>query len=83
MEKFGIFELLDALSAITAATDAPDAPAEESPSATDEVYKPPVYGNPPADAPKAPEPHADADALAGFLARHDAIAKKADGKKRD
>ena len=80
MEKFGIFELLDALSAITAATDAP---AEESPSAMDEAYKPPVYGDQPADAPKAPEPHTDTDALAGFLARHNAIAKKADGKKRD
>lgn len=90
MEKFGIFELLDALSALTAVP-----PEEElSPSALDSAYLPPDYplADPqqesssrtaeekPASSepPKAPRP--DQDALAGFYARHDAVAKKA-GKK--
>lgn len=77
MEKFGIFELLDALSALTA--------GEEKPSPQDAAYLPPVYpGSEPPPEGKEPEPRtppaAEKDALAGFYARHDAIARKA-GKK--
>lgn len=91
MEKFGIFELLDALSALTAVP-----PEEEpSASALDSAYLPPDYPlsdsqpesssaraaeekSAAVEPPKAPRP--DQDALAGFYARHDAVAKKA-GKK--
>ena len=81
MEKFGIFELLDALSALTARENA----SEEKSSAQDKVYLPPAYPapEPPAEAQptsKPQPPHPEKDALAGFYARHDAIAKKA-GKK--
>ena len=81
MEKFGIFELLDALAALTA----PDSAPKESPSLQDSAYLPPVYNAEPQPAeeektpPEAPRP--EQDALAGFYARHDAVAKKA-GKKR-
>lgn len=89
MEKFGIFELLDALSVITAQ----QIPEAEKPSAQDSAYMPPEYGSsqsnlqtepsPQKDAPapeSKPQPHAEADALAGFYARHDTIAKKAGRK---
>ena len=92
MEKFGIFELLDALSALTALP--PE--EEGAPPKTDSAYLPPNYptfgsqeeqrstpsaqknADPAAEPPKSPRP--DQDALAGFYARHDAVAKKA-GKK--
>ncbi len=74
MEKFGIFELLDALSAITAAAGTEDKDAQ-----TDKAYLPPSYGESAPSAPAAPS--AERDALQSFLARHDAIAKKADRKK--
>lgn len=85
MEKFGIFELLDALAAITEQENN----REEKPTAQDSVFQAPVYGSAPAsdsrpeqDVPKRPvqSPHPEKDALAGFYARHNAIAKKA-GKK--
>lgn len=73
MEKFGIFELLDALSAITAAQP----PAQQQPRQDDAAYLPPVYGDAP--QPPAQEPARQTDgALASFLARHEAIAKKAE-----
>ena len=64
MEKFGIFELLDALSAILSGENGPT----DSPK-------------PPAEAPAAPskEPQGSA-ALSSFLARHDSVSKKIDGK---
>ena len=74
MEKFGIFELLDALSALTATGDAADS-SPSAPSAdgknTDAAFDPPVYGDG-----AQPQAHGQ-DALKGFLARHDAVAKKA------
>ncbi len=90
MEKFGIFELLDALSVLTAQQN----PEAEKPSAQDSAYLPPAYGSPQSDLqaeqappqkdePKPenkPQPHAEGDALAGFYARHDTIAKKAGRK---
>ena len=91
MEKFGIFELLDALSALTAVP--PE--EEQAADALDAAYLPPDYPlpkpqkdtSPPhaekmhdveGEPPKTPRP--DQDALAGFYARHNAVAKKA-GKK--
>lgn len=73
MEKFGIFELLDALSALSAE----NAPSEKSTAETgDKAFDPPVYGG--------DEPHKasgkESDALSGFLARHDAMARKAEKK---
>ena len=81
MEKFGIFELLDALAAITAQENQ----HRDPPSAQDSAYLPPSY--PAQNTPEAPreeaqpaQSHPEKDALTGFYARHDAIAKKA-GKK--
>ena len=89
MEKFGIFELLDALSAIAASaeesapqsTDAAFAPPDYSPA------RPPQSdgGAPERDAPPKEKPappdkgerSSENDALKGFLARHDAVAKRA------
>lgn len=81
MEKFGIFELLDALSALTAKTEDSPSPAEDA------AYLPPSYGAenaaPPQSAPTDfKSPGAERDALKDFLARHDAIAKKAEEKKK-
>lgn len=83
MEKFGIFELLDALSAITAPSgdltapqSGPSDPPPEKPAGPkkpDEAFQPPVYGT----VPPASPPPRESDALADFLARHDAVAKKA------
>ena len=93
MEKFGIFELLDALSALTAvppeeeqASSALDSaylppdyplasPQQETSSARAAEQK---SQDPSSEPPKTPRP--DQDALAGFYARHNAVAKKA-GKK--
>ncbi len=73
MEKFGIFELLDALSALTA-HDQPASGSENSRlSPDDHAFRPPDYGTQEAAAPEKNE-----DALASFLARHDAVAHKAD-----
>lgn len=90
MEKFGIFELLDALAALTAVPQEEELPS----SALDSAYLPPDYPlsdsqrdnsthtteqkSDAAEPPKAPRP--DQDALLGFYARHNAVAKKA-GKK--
>ena len=91
MEKFGIFELLDALSAITALPQEEEAKS----SVLDSAYLPPDYPisdaqredtpsayaeqhDSTAESVKTPRP--DQDALAGFYARHNAVAKKA-GKK--
>ncbi len=76
MEKFGIFELLDALAALTEKTEEP----KEEPKTLDPAYLPPDYAGEnkreqPPEQPKPPKP--EADALAGFYARHDAVAKKA------
>lgn len=93
MEKFGIFELLDALCALSEGEEAP-APAEDAapsspsegtppaeagtPSPEDAAFSAPVYpaGN------AAPPVRGERDrALNEFLARHDAVAKRAKGKK--
>lgn len=81
MEKFGIFELLDALSALTAREDAPAAP----PKPEDAAFRPPAYSaeSGAASAPAAREEPPEAQrqsALGDFLARHDAIARKAHKK---
>lgn len=76
MEKFGIFELLDALSALTAQKEEQASPPAEQTAERkrpDETFVPPSYG----EAQSAPPAAHDADALAGFLARHDAVARKA------
>ncbi len=78
MEKFGIFELLDTLSALTADKEPaePTAPAAANKTpGQDEAFAPPAYGAQPAKG------RTGADALQGFLSRHDAVARKADGKK--
>ena len=76
MEKFGIFELLDTLSALTAASGAP---AEgHGPSEAEGLKEP--SRTPPAPQPAFETPQggrAERDALAGFLAKHDEIAKRA------
>ncbi len=65
MEKFGIFELLDALSAMTAPVrETKTSPATEKTEAKEDNYA-------------ASPTH---DAISSFLARHDAIVKKIDGK---
>lgn len=69
MEKFGIFELLDTLSALTAERNG-------SPRPTDAVSLPPEYPVP-KERDRGP---ANSEALASFLARHDAVAKKAEKK---
>lgn len=77
MEKFGIFELLDALSALTAQNVPP--PAEEPPAKKrqpDESFDPPAYGGEPQEKTGGRE----SDALADFLARHEAVARKAEKK---
>ena len=76
MEKFGIFELLDALSALTEQNAPPAEEPAPSPRQPDGTFDPPVYANDP--PPKAGG--READALAGFLARHDAVARKAEKK---
>ena len=82
MEKFGIFELLDALSALT------DGGRETGSAAPRDGTKPAgrTNGAAPPEGSAAPSPSVSAsgpaapqpgrDALADFLARHDAIAKK-------
>ena len=82
MEKFGIFELLDALSALT------DGGRETGSAAPRDGTKPAGRTNDaaPPEGSAAPSPSVSAsgsaapqpgrDALADFLARHDAIAKK-------
>ena len=80
MEKFGIFELLDALAALTSSETVPE---EKTLSTKDSVCRPPVYGDAGSPETKAektePPSTAEKDALAGFYARHDAVAKKAKG----
>ena len=90
MEKFGIFELLDALSALYPALKEEN----QEEKTFDSAYLPPNYSTaqdtnhtPKSDEtpnvnPPEPHktPHPEADALSGFYARHDAVAKKA-GKK--
>lgn len=77
MEKFGIFELLDTLSALTEqkTSDASAEPGENKTPRGDGAFDPPSYPQPPQKG------RAESDALQGFLARHDAVARKADGKK--
>lgn len=80
VEKFGIFELLDALSALTAREDTQ---GSTTPQTQDAAYQPPVYGKSEPPEPQSPtkqEPRSESDALAGFYARHNAIAKKATKK---
>lgn len=75
MEKFGIFELLDTLSALTAEPAPPEEAARtESGSAKDGTSQP-DRGTPQPAAGRA-----GADALQGFLARHDEVARRADKK---
>ena len=81
MEKFGIFELLDALSALTAQNGpAPPEAAGQSaePRRPDGAFDPPAYAK---EEDRGQGQKADGrDALAGFLARHDAVARKAEKK---
>ena len=83
MEKFGIFELLDTLSAILAGENDPSAaqkpPAQPSPSQGKAPGE--TQGETASAAPHAGE-HAPqgAAALSSFLAHHDAVSKKIDGK---
>lgn len=74
MEKFGIFELLDALSAITAQNDSVPPAEPAPPKQPDGAFDPPAYESGPAAKTGGQE------ALAGFLARHDAVARKAEKK---
>ena len=81
MEKFGIFELLDALSAIAM----PDPAEINTPNTQDQAYQPPAYSaenETRTDAVQADEeaPRPGSDALSGFYARHNAIARKATKK---
>ena len=77
MEKFGIFELLDALSALTAQNGPePDGDPPAAPRLPDGAFDPPAYGGEPPQKTGGREN----DALAGFLARHDAVARKAEKK---
>ncbi len=80
MEKFGIFELLDALSAITENVPPPAQPAQNEQTAPpapskkvpDAAFDSPDYGN------ERPAPQPDGgNAYDGFLAKHDAIKKRA------
>ena len=76
MEKFGIFELLDTLSAIlTGENGAPAAEAPAKPSTDDAAFQPPSYSG------AQPEEQAANPALSSFLAHHDEVSKKIDGKK--
>ena len=87
MEKFGIFELLDALSALTAPNEPPETP-QNAGRKRDEAFDPPAYGatsEPPqggGEGGKEDEKESgkDSGALTGFLARHDAVARKAEKK---
>ena len=74
MEKFGIFELLDALSAMTEAPkeEAQGAQAETPPKRPDASFAAPAYGAAP-----PPAQETEQSALDSFLARHDALAKRA------
>lgn len=72
VEKFGIFELLDALSALTAREETQNPP---TPSFEDAAFAPPKYPGSDEEPRKTESPRKDA--LAGFYARHDAVAKKA------
>ncbi len=76
MEKFGIFELLDALSTLTSDTESSPAPGAPSPppAEQDSAFAPPEYGT---EKPPRTAGGRETDALADFLARHDAVAKKA------
>ena len=69
MEKFGIFELLDTLSALLGEgeeTDRSPAPAEKTaPSAEDEAFLPPSYGETDAAA-----------AVSSFLNKHAETVKR-------
>ena len=68
MEKFGIFELLDALSALT---ETDETPAPASPRTPDEAFSAPDYG-----LPADPLPSGKANAVDGFLSRHEAARKR-------
>ena len=87
LEKFGIFELLDTLSAILAGENAPS--AAQKPSAQPSPAQVEPHGEAQSGAQGAAAssaPHAGeqtpqgAAALSSFLARHDAVSKKIDGK---
>ena len=80
MEKFGIFELLDALSALTAQNEG------NKPAPDDASYRPPDYAAPVSPKqernPDSPGTEEGGEALSAFLARHDAIVRKIDEKKK-
>ena len=86
MEKFGIFELLDALSALTARQTssndaqndrpaAPQPPSENAPSAPKNAAL--AQEKDAVRAAKFDRGDRQAEALSAFLARHDALSKKA------
>lgn len=91
MEKFGIFELLDALSALTVRQNAPKESENTPPAPNGSAYEgasdasanaaaatpaPALKTDAPRPAP-AQRSDAQAEALSAFLARHDALSKKA------
>ena len=95
MEKFGIFELLDTLSAILAGEKDAPAAQNPPPSGAKGQAEPPAAGQfaqgstaagqfaqgAPASTVPAQEPQASGSAaIASFLARHDEVSKKIDGK---
>ena len=78
MEKFGIFELLDTLSAILAGEKEPAAaqkPPAEQPAPQDTAFAPPAYSGE-----NTGENRSEIAALSSFLAQHDKVSKKIDGK---
>lgn len=74
MEKFGIFELLDALSALSA----PQSGETDDKAAVSADENGPQK-EAPADGEKPSSP--ERDAIASFLARHETLSRKIDGKK--
>ena len=78
LEKFGIFELLDTLSAILAGDNGPSAP--QKPPAGQTADPTAARSAPAADSGQEAPPQDANPALSAFLARHDRVSKKIDGK---
>ncbi len=74
MEKFGIFELLDALSALaeTPPKEGGESPENGEKRTPDASFAAPSYGETP-----LPAPQQKGNALASFLARHEAAKNRA------
>lgn len=79
MEKFGIFELLDALSALS---DSHASSFTKQPQPNETVASETSESENAVSAPEQPLPvSANTAAVASFLARHDALSKRADKRK--